>query len=132
NSILHSSFCIRQRSDDGDHIPKRFDPPRLVIRNGNMKVLLDGEEDGQRVERVDSRLGQRGVEREVVAGKLLLLADDVEQLLRDLVAGHGAAMIPTACAGPGGCSTSRGLRSAPCSPSPSEIVRILRAAAGAF
>src|SRR5438876_10338739 len=77
-----------------DHVPNRLDRPRLVIRNRDMKVLFDGEEDGERVERVDAGVGQRGVLRQLVVGHLLLFAHDLDELLRDLIACHGAAMIP--------------------------------------
>jgi hypothetical protein len=59
-----------------------------------MKLLLDGEQDGQGIEGVDSGVGQRSVEAQFVVGDVLFLPHNLDQLLLDLIARHRAAMIP--------------------------------------
>src|SRR5262249_55581719 len=73
----------KQFLHDIHHVPERLDGARLVIGNGDVELLLDGEQDGQRVERVDARLGQRRIRRQLLVGHLLFVSDDLHQLLRD-------------------------------------------------
>jgi hypothetical protein len=58
-----------------------------------VKILLDGEEDGQRVERVDADVGQGRVGAEVLPGNVLFFPYQLDQFLLDLRACHPAAII---------------------------------------
>ena len=53
-----------------------------------MELLFDGEENGQRVERVDAGIGQNVLRPEQSLVDVLFLPDDGDELLFDLGAGH--------------------------------------------
>src|SRR5712692_9477394 len=135
-NIQHLTFNIpvlrHKLLDDGDHVPERLHPPRLVIGNRDAELLFDGEEDGERVERVDPGVRERRVEGELVVGDRFLLTHDGDQLLRDLVACHDGGYDSNACDGVSGFSTRRGLRFVPSSRSRCAAVKTPRAAATAF
>ena len=91
------------------------------------EALLDGEENGQRIKRVDSCLGERGIAAQQFLRQVFFLTNDLDECALDVVSGHdlgrglgrdwrhglghGAAMI-NACVGITGFSTRCGLRSA--------------------
>lgn len=88
---VHRSSFITRRSllDDVCQVAEREDGARLVVGDRDAELLLDPEEDGQRVERVDPGVGERGLRLEQVVGHVLLLPDDCDQLLFDLSPRHG-------------------------------------------
>lgn len=65
-----------------------------------MELLFNGEENRQRVERVDAGLGEDRFAREGGMVEVFLFADDLNQRLLDLVAGHRAGIIRTVFARP--------------------------------
>jgi hypothetical protein len=74
--------------DEIVQVTKRSDGARLGIGNGDLERLLDGEEDGQGVEGVDPGIGEGRLGLEKVVRNVFFLADDGDQLLFDLAAGH--------------------------------------------
>src|ERR1051325_9914480 len=89
--ILHSAFCILHSPhkfiDDVNHIAECFHSARFVVRNRNVKLLLDGKENRERVERVDTGFGERSGRAQRLLGDVaLLLANDLDELPLDLLA----------------------------------------------
>src|SRR5205823_11966190 len=79
-----------QFSNDVDHVAERADSAGAIVGNRDLEFFFDAEQDRQRVERIDPRLGQIRLRLQHVVGKVLLLPHDVNELARDLVPGHGA------------------------------------------
>src|ERR1043165_6770991 len=105
---------LREPLHNVDHVPKRLHGPRPIVRNRDVELLFDGEQDRQRVQRVDASLGERRRRGELLVGDVaLLVTHDLDELPLDLVACHRAAMIPR-CRGATGFSTRRGSRSVSC------------------
>lgn len=84
-----SVFRPRQRLDDVDHVAERAHGPGAIVGDGDAELFLDGEEDGQSVEGIDPRVGERRLRPEQILGDVLLLPDDGNELLLDLAARHG-------------------------------------------
>ncbi len=59
-----------------------------------MKLFLDREEDGERVEGIDPGLGKRSFGAQLFVRDVFFVAHNLDQLLLNLVARHRAAMIP--------------------------------------
>lgn len=75
--------------DGVDHVAERADGPRTIVRDRDPELLFDPEEDGERIERVDAGVGERGFEPQQIVGDVLFLPDDGDQFLLDFAASHG-------------------------------------------